>query len=90
MANHPLLKVAGFQLITPGWFWVIADSHTYPDLEFHYLFGSSSIPSDGGILYIHGKLQDRLSYPMLIAEVKNQGRKDLRAQEGLPRQAMSP
>lgn len=25
MANHPLLKVAGFQVITPGWFWVIAD-----------------------------------------------------------------
>jgi hypothetical protein len=24
MANRPLLKVAGFQLITPGWFWVIA------------------------------------------------------------------
>jgi hypothetical protein len=23
MANRPLLKVAGFQLITPGWFWVI-------------------------------------------------------------------
>lgn len=30
---------------------------------------------------------DRLSYPILIAEVKNQGTNDLRAEEGLPQQA---
>ena len=61
--------------------------HTYPDLEFHYHFDSSSIRPDGGILYIQGKPADDLTYPVLIAEVKNQGTNDLRAQEGLPKQA---
>jgi len=27
MANPRLLKMAGFQLIIHGWFWVIGDSH---------------------------------------------------------------
>ncbi len=61
--------------------------HTHPDVEFHYHFDSSSIRPDGGILYIQGKQDDELSYPILIAEVKNQGTNDLRAQEGLPQQA---
>ncbi len=60
---------------------------TYPDVEFHYHFDSSSIRPDGGILYIRGKPNDKLTYPILIAEVKNQGTNDLRAAEGLPRQA---
>lgn len=59
----------------------------YPDVEFHYHFDSSSIRPDGGILYIQGKPGDKLSYPILIAEVKNQGTNDLRAKEGLPKQA---
>lgn len=61
--------------------------HTYPDTEFHYHFDSSSIRPDGGILYIQGQPRDLLTYPILIAEVKNQGTNDLRAQEGLPKQA---
>ncbi len=61
--------------------------HTYPDTEFHYHFESSSIRPDGGILYIQGRPGDKLTYPILIAEVKNQGMNDLRAQEELPRQA---
>lgn len=61
--------------------------HTYPDTEFHYHFDSSSIRPDGGILYIQGPRGDKLTYPVLISEVKNQGTNDLRAQEGLPKQA---
>jgi len=59
----------------------------YPEVEFHYHFDSSSIRPDGGILYIRGKADDALTYPILIAEVKNQGTNDLRTAEGLPRQA---
>lgn len=61
--------------------------YTYPEIEFHYHFDSSSIRPDGGILYIRGQPNDRLSYPILIAEVKNQGTNVLRAEEGLPKQA---
>jgi len=61
--------------------------HTYPDTEFQHHFDSSSIRPDGGILYLQAKTGDKVTYPILIAEVKNQGTNDLRAQEGLPRQA---
>lgn len=61
--------------------------HTFPEIEFHYHFDSSSIRPDGGILYIQGKPGDKLTYPILIAEVKNQGTNVLRAKEGLPKQA---
>lgn len=61
--------------------------HSYPDIEFHHHFDTSSIRPDGGILYIQGKADDKLTYPILIAEVKNQGTNDLRAKEGLPKQA---
>ncbi|MBM4018812.1 MAG: restriction endonuclease [Planctomycetes bacterium] len=60
---------------------------TYPDTEFHYHFDSSSIRPDGGILYVQGRPGDTLTYPILIAEVKNQGTNVLRVQEGLPKQA---
>ena len=60
---------------------------SYPEIEFHYHFDSSSIRPDGGILYIQGRPGDKLTYPILIAEVKNQGTNVLRAQEGLPKQA---
>lgn len=60
---------------------------SYPETEFHYHFDSSSIRPDGGILYIRGKPNDRITYPILITEVKNQGTNDLRAQEGKPKQA---
>lgn len=61
--------------------------HSYPEVEFHYHFDTSSIRPDGGILFVRGQRGDRLSYPVLIAEVKNQGTNDLRAEEGLPKQA---
>lgn len=61
--------------------------HTYPDTGFDYHFPTSSIRPDGGILFIQGKPGDKLTYPVLIAEVKNQGTNDLRATEGLPKQA---
>jgi type II restriction enzyme len=48
---------------------------------------TSAIRPDGGLLFIEGKKGDPLTYPILIAEVKNQGTNDLRAQEGLPKQA---
>ena len=72
--------------------WLLKDivaelQRTYSDVEFHYHFARSSIRPDGGILYIQGKRDDPLTYPILITEVKNQGTNDLRAQEGLPRQA---
>lgn len=60
---------------------------TYPDIDFHHHFERSSIRPDGGILYIEGNPGDSLTYPILIAEVKNQGTNDQRAREGLPRQA---
>lgn len=59
----------------------------YPNVEFHHHFNSSSIRPDGGILYIQGPYDDKFRYPILISEVKNQGTNDLRAREGLPRQA---
>lgn len=60
---------------------------SYPNTEFDYHFDTSSIRPDGGILYIKGKPKDKLSYPILIAEVKNQGTNDMRAKEGLPKQS---
>lgn len=72
--------------------WLLKDivaelKHSFAEVEFHYHFDSSSIRPDGGILYIQGRPGDKLSYPILIAEVKNQGTNDLRAAEGLPKQA---
>ena len=61
--------------------------HTYPETDFHYHFDTSSIRPDGGILYIQGPPGDQLTYPILIAEVKNQGTNVLRLKEGLPKQA---
>lgn len=57
----------------------------YPDVDFHYHFESSAIRPDGGILRMVS--HEGVSYPVLIAEVKNQGTNDLRAQEGLSKQA---
>ena len=60
---------------------------TYADAEFHCHFDTSSIRPDGGILYIDGRPEDESKYPILIAEVKNQGTNDRRVAEGLRRQA---
>lgn len=61
--------------------------HTYPDVEFHHHFDNTYIRPDGGLLFIEGGEEDSMTYPILISEVKNQGTNDLRAREGLPRQA---
>ena len=67
---------------------IVADlRHSYPDVEFHHHFDTSSIRPDGGILSIKAPMDIKQSYPILISEVKNQGTNDLRAIEGLPRQA---
>lgn len=57
----------------------------FPDVEFHCHFSRSAIRPDGGILRMVAN--DGEQFPILIAEVKNQGTNDLRAKEGLPKQA---
>ncbi|GHV01446.1 hypothetical protein AGMMS49521_1710 [Campylobacterota bacterium] len=57
----------------------------YHGVDFSYKFDSSSMRPDGGVLSIVSK--DKKKYPILIAEVKNQGTNDLRAKEGLQKQA---
>jgi type II restriction enzyme len=59
--------------------------HLFPDVEFFYHFETSAMKPDGGILSLLDK--DGASYPILIAEVKNQGTNDVRALEGKPKQA---
>lgn len=57
----------------------------FPQVDFHYYFDSSAMRPDGGILSIVSKAG--ATYPILIAEKKNQGTNDLRALEGLRKQA---
>lgn len=57
----------------------------FPDVDFHCHFHTSGIRPDGGFLWLVAN--DNEQFPLLIAEVKNQGTNDRRAQEGLPRQA---
>ena len=90
--NHLNDKFAGKISITHEKQWYLRDivaelERTYPDTEFHCHFDKSSIRPDGGILHIEGRPGDEYRYPILIAEVKNQGTNDRRAREGLPRQA---
>jgi len=61
--------------------------YSYPDTEFHYYKDTTYIQPDSGILLIKGLPEDSMSYPILIAEVKNQGTNVQRAKEGLPKQA---
>lgn len=58
----------------------------FPDVPFAEPQPRSHMRPDGGILSIVDS--DRLTYPVLIVEVKNQGTNDLRAAEGRSRQAM--
>lgn len=72
--------------------WYIKDivselRKVYPDVAFHYYFENSHIKPDGGLLLLKSCLQDDFIYPILIAEVKNQGTNDQRSKEGLPKQA---
>lgn len=57
----------------------------FPEVDFHCHFDTSAIRPDGGILRLIAN--DREQFPILIAEVKNQGTNDARAREGLPKQA---
>ncbi len=57
----------------------------FPDVPFHYYFGTSAMRPDGGILSIED--ENGALFPVLIVEVKNQGTNDLRRAEGKPPQA---
>lgn len=60
---------------------------TFPDVDFDYHFDRSHIMPDGGFLFLKGKEDDKIRFPILISEVKNQGTNDMRKQEGKPKQA---
>ncbi|NCU30984.1 restriction endonuclease [Candidatus Saccharibacteria bacterium] len=75
-----------------SWEWYLKDitkelKESYPGVEFHHHFDSSSMAPDGGILCLKGKPEDKFIYPIVIAEVKNQGTNDLRLKEGKKKQA---
>jgi len=57
----------------------------FPDVDFADVLPRASMRPDGGILSVVDKRG--IGHPILIAEVKNQGTNDLRALEGLVRQA---
>jgi len=70
--------------------WKLCDiiahlKRNFPDVDFHCHFDNSAIRPDGGILKMVAS--DSEQFPILIAEVKNQGTNDLRAKEGLAKQA---
>lgn len=72
--------------------WYLKDlvaelKHCFPEVDFHHHFDTSSIKPDGGILFLEGTKEDKITYPILIAEVKNQGTNDLRLAEGKSKQA---
>lgn len=82
--KHYLVELAHFSK------WSLKDivkklRECFPNIEFHYFFESSNIRPDGGILFMKSK-KGKL-YPILIAEVKNQGTNVLRLKEGLKEQA---
>lgn len=58
---------------------------SFPAVDFHYNFETSAMRPDGGILSLLDKNDQ--AFPILIAEKKNQGTNDLRAQEGKAKQA---
>lgn len=71
--------------------WLLKDivndlRQTFPDVEFHHHLDKSSIKPDGGIFYLKDPQNDKI-YPILIAEVKNQGTNKLRLLEGMPKQS---
>lgn len=75
-----------------SWEWSLKDitaelNESYPEVDFHHHFDSSSMAPDGGILCLKGKPGNKLIYPIVIAEVKNQGTNDLRIKEGKKKQA---
>lgn len=72
--------------------WLLKDivsdlRQAFPDAEFHCHFDTSAIRPDGGILHLKSQTEPNLLFPILIAEVKNQGTNDLRAKEGKSKQS---
>ncbi len=59
----------------------------FPDIDLHCHFKNTSMQPDGGILSIESSKNDKLTYPILISEVKNQGTNELRVKEGLRKQS---
>ena len=59
----------------------------FPDIDLHCHSEKTHMKPDGGILAIKSIKDNNLTYPILISEVKNQGTNDLRAKEGLRKQA---
>lgn len=60
---------------------------SFPTVSFDDPLPNTHMSPDGGILPIIAANSER-TFPVLITEVKNQGTNDLRAQEGLKKQAM--
>lgn len=60
---------------------------SFPSVSFGDPLPNTFMSPDGGILSIVSADGERL-FPVLITEVKNQGTNDLRAREGLKKQAM--
>lgn len=72
--------------------WLLQDivkdlTTCFPEAEFHNHFDNTSIRPDGGILSLKSHSDSSKSFPILIAEVKNQGTNDLRLAEGKKLQA---
>lgn len=60
---------------------------SFPSVSFDNPLPNTFMSPDGGILSIIAADSER-TFPVLITEVKNQGTNDLRAREGLKKQAM--
>lgn len=72
--------------------WLLKDivhelRQTYPKVDFDCHFDTSAIRPDGGVLLLRGNRGNSLTYPILIAEVKNQGTNDIRIKEGKKEQS---
>lgn len=61
-------------------------SDSFPTIDFHCHFKNTSMKPDGGIVSVLSA-DGHAKHPILISEVKNQGTNDLRAKEGLKKQA---
>lgn len=90
VSKRLLLKFPGIELRHES-NWLLAAvvsqlKSDFPNVDFHYYHGTSSMRPDGGILSIVDR-KTKKDYPILIAEKKNQGTNDLRALEGKEKQA---
>lgn len=66
---------------------VIKLKMSFPKEKWKYLFETSFMTPDGGILFLVDKTKNFFDYPILISEVKHQGTNDKRQNEGLKKQA---